>query len=115
MSCRHDLALGTCKRCYPSQGSIDPGAEEEYAPNLEGIGAVTFEEHQKEHPEARQMATCCYCQAPVPVVKFHIPPGYANNPEHDGKPLCVACGSGPTPTLDEILLALDAGNGSLRA
>ena len=41
MSCRHDLALGTCKRCYPKSGTIDPGPEEDYGPNLDGPGAVT--------------------------------------------------------------------------
>ncbi len=47
MSCRHDLANGTCTRCYPSNpygrtdsDRIDPGPEEDYLPNLEGPGAV---------------------------------------------------------------------------
>lgn len=40
MSCRHDLALGTCKRCYPKTGTIEPGPEEDYEPNLEGPGAI---------------------------------------------------------------------------
>ncbi len=46
MSCRHDLANGTCIRCYPSnpygridRDRVDPGPEENYAPNLEGPGA----------------------------------------------------------------------------
>ena len=43
MSCRHDLALGTCRRCYPETGTIDPGPEESYKPNLEGPGAVMAE------------------------------------------------------------------------
>jgi hypothetical protein len=46
MSCRHDLALGTCTKCYPATGKIDPGPEEEYEENLEGPGAVTAEEHR---------------------------------------------------------------------
>lgn len=47
MSCRHDLANGTCTRCYPgnpfgrSDGErVDPGPEEGYGANLEGPGAV---------------------------------------------------------------------------
>lgn len=47
MSCRHDLANGTCIRCYPSNSHgredkdrVDPGPEENYEPNLEGPGAV---------------------------------------------------------------------------
>jgi hypothetical protein len=40
MSCRHDLANGTCARCYPNTGKIEPGPEEEYEENLEGPGAV---------------------------------------------------------------------------
>jgi len=43
MNCRHDLALGTCRRCYPSTGTIDPGPEEDYEPNLEGPGAIPRE------------------------------------------------------------------------
>jgi hypothetical protein len=46
MSCRHDLATGTCNRCYPNTGTIEPGPEEEYEPNMEGIGAVTAAEYQ---------------------------------------------------------------------
>jgi hypothetical protein len=45
MSCRHDLANGTCRRCYPSTGKMDPGPEEEYEPNLEGPGAITLEQY----------------------------------------------------------------------
>jgi hypothetical protein len=45
MSCRHDLANGTCKRCYPTTGTIEPAPEDEYEDNLEGIGAVTKEEY----------------------------------------------------------------------
>ena len=44
MSCRHDLANGTCSRCYPQTGNIDPGPEEDCEANLEGPGAVTCEE-----------------------------------------------------------------------
>lgn len=44
MSCRHDLANGTCLRCYPKSGSLDPGSESDYEPNLEGPGAVTKEQ-----------------------------------------------------------------------
>lgn len=47
MSCRHDLANGTCIRCYPSNpygrtahARVDPGPEEDYEPNLEGPGAA---------------------------------------------------------------------------
>jgi hypothetical protein len=47
MSCRHDLANGTCVRCYPGNPSkredkdrVDPGPEENYQPNLEGPGAM---------------------------------------------------------------------------
>jgi hypothetical protein len=38
MSCRHDLALGTCKFCYPVTGTIVPDAIT--APNLDGPGAI---------------------------------------------------------------------------
>lgn len=48
MSCRHDLANGTCRRCYPSTGTRDPGSEEDYEDNLEGIGAVTKEEYMND-------------------------------------------------------------------
>ena len=47
MSCRHDLANGTCIRCYPSnpfrhadKDRRDPGPEEDYEPNMDGPGAV---------------------------------------------------------------------------
>lgn len=50
MSCRHDLAIGTCIRCYPdnpdkrsAQDRVDPGPEEGYAPNIDGPGAVPAE------------------------------------------------------------------------
>ncbi len=46
MSCRHDLANGTCLRCYPdnpygrgAMDRVDPGPEENYAPNMDGPGA----------------------------------------------------------------------------
>ena len=45
MSCRHELANGTCRRCYPDRGTVDPGPEEEYEDNLEGLGAVSREEY----------------------------------------------------------------------
>ncbi len=41
MSCRHDLALGLCKVCYPQSGTVDPGGEPA-EPNLEGPGAVPY-------------------------------------------------------------------------
>lgn len=47
MSCRHDLANGTCIRCYPTnpfgrgdKDRVDPGPEEDHEPNMEGPGAV---------------------------------------------------------------------------
>jgi hypothetical protein len=40
MSCRHDLANGTCTRCYPATGKITPGPEEDYEDNLDGPGAI---------------------------------------------------------------------------
>lgn len=47
MSCRHNLANGTCIRCYPSnpfgredKDRVDPGPEEDCGPNLEGPGAT---------------------------------------------------------------------------
>lgn len=47
MSCRHELANGTCVRCYPGnpfgredKDRVDPGPEENYEPNMEGPGAV---------------------------------------------------------------------------
>lgn len=53
MSCRHDLANTTCKRCYPETGTVDPGSEDEYEPNLEGPGAVARERREDDghfHP-----------------------------------------------------------------
>ena len=41
MSCRHDLAGGTCARCYPATGKIQPGPEDDYEDNMDGPGAVT--------------------------------------------------------------------------
>lgn len=47
MSCRHNLANGTCIRCYPNnpfrredKDRVDPGPEENYEPNLDGPGAT---------------------------------------------------------------------------
>jgi len=37
MSCRHDLALGTCKVCYPETGSLEPEGDGD---SLDGPGAV---------------------------------------------------------------------------
>jgi len=37
MSCRHDLALGTCKACYPESGTIEPEGDGD---SLDGSGAV---------------------------------------------------------------------------
>jgi len=48
MSCRHDLANGTCSRCYPSTGRVDPGPEGDYEDNPEGPGAVTREQYLRE-------------------------------------------------------------------
>lgn len=43
MSCRHDLALGTCIVCYPTTGCELPKS---FEPNLDGPGAVlATEEH----------------------------------------------------------------------
>lgn len=46
MSCRHDLALETCARCYPTTGTMEPGPEEEYEENLEGPGAVNSSDYR---------------------------------------------------------------------
>jgi len=46
MSCRHNLAGGTCARCYPETGTLDPGPEDTYLLNLEGPGAVTQAEYR---------------------------------------------------------------------
>jgi hypothetical protein len=40
MSCRHDLALGTCTSCYPTTGKIEPNPENGCEENLEGPGAA---------------------------------------------------------------------------
>lgn len=47
MSCRHNLANGSCKRCWPHNPlkmpqamRVDPGPEEGYSANLDGPGAV---------------------------------------------------------------------------
>ena len=37
MSCRHDLALGTCKECYPSTGTVMPTWPGE---SMDGPGAA---------------------------------------------------------------------------
>lgn len=37
MSCRHDLALGTCKVCYPETGTLEPEGD---GVSLDGPGAV---------------------------------------------------------------------------
>lgn len=37
MSCRHDLALGTCKVCYSETGTIEPEGDGD---SLDGPGAV---------------------------------------------------------------------------
>lgn len=37
MSCRHDLALGTCRECYPKTGTITP---EGPGDSMDGPGAV---------------------------------------------------------------------------
>jgi len=52
MSCRHDLANGTCKRCWPQSPSaaIDPGPEENYEPNMKGPGAITREQYLAANP-----------------------------------------------------------------
>lgn len=50
MSCRHDLALGLCKVCYPQSGTVDPGGEPA-EPNLDGPGAVPYvANHPAFHP-----------------------------------------------------------------
>lgn len=38
MSCRHDLALGNCKTCYPFTGTIIPDSVED---GLDGPGAIS--------------------------------------------------------------------------
>jgi len=38
MSCRHDLALGNCKICYPFTGMITPDSEDG---GLDGPGAIS--------------------------------------------------------------------------
>ncbi len=51
---------------------------------------------------------CCYCKKDYDGEhNFEVPPGYPDDPAHDGKPLCDGCGGGPTPTLDEICARLD--------
>jgi len=56
MSCRHDLALTTCMRCYPATGTIAPGPECDYAPNLDGPGAVTMSDTLTKIAEAIKSA-----------------------------------------------------------
>ncbi len=62
MSCRHNLANGTCIRCYPSNpfertdaDRIDPGTESDYEPKLEGPGAVTREAAASRSPCDRDL------------------------------------------------------------
>ena len=52
---------------------------------------------------------CCYCKKRIRSreAPFCVPEDYARNSEHDMKPLCHACGSKETPTLDEICKRLD--------
>jgi len=45
--CRHNLANGTCRRCYPKTGLVDPGLEDDYESTLEGPGAVPLEVYRK--------------------------------------------------------------------
>jgi hypothetical protein len=53
--------------------------------------------------------TCCFCKREFPgEANFCVPEGFANNPKHDGKPLCDGCGSQATPTLEAICQLLDA-------
>jgi hypothetical protein len=53
--------------------------------------------------------TCCFCKREIKgEPEFCVPEGFANNRKHDGKPLCQACGSQQTPTLDAICQLLDA-------
>lgn len=55
MSCRHDLANNTCSRCYPKTGTVDPGLEEDYEPNMEGPGAISREEYLRDRQNQRNM------------------------------------------------------------
>jgi hypothetical protein len=51
---------------------------------------------------------CCACEKDFKgKLEYCIPEGFANNRDHDNKPLCDRCGSEPTPTLDEICKKLD--------
>jgi hypothetical protein len=63
VSCRHERANGTCIRCYPKTGTIDPGPESDYEPNMdyepgmEGPGAVTLEEYQRQQEATNAAST----------------------------------------------------------
>jgi hypothetical protein len=38
MSCRHNLALTTCRVCYPETGTVEP--VDDSTDNLDGPGAI---------------------------------------------------------------------------
>jgi hypothetical protein len=78
MSCRHDLANTTCRRCWPSTGTVEPGPEGEYEPNMEGPGAITREEYQAANHEGgtrgseKRSNKCGECGG---VLVYDDPPG----------------------------------------
>jgi hypothetical protein len=52
---------------------------------------------------------CCFCGKDFEGEnEYEVPEGFPTNSTHEHKPLCVGCGSLPTPTLDEICQKLDA-------
>lgn len=52
MSCRHDLANGTCRECYPSTGKIKP---DQPGNSLDGPGAVPAK------PKPKRLKRCPQC------------------------------------------------------
>jgi hypothetical protein len=58
MSCRHDLALGTCKECYPKTGSIVPELPGESG---DGPGAVPQAPFPRLNTRANYGGNPCRC------------------------------------------------------
>jgi len=51
---------------------------------------------------------CCFCNLTFKgTAKYIVPEGFPTDKRHEGKPLCEACGSHETPTLDTICAKLD--------
>lgn len=83
MSCRHSLALGTCRKCYPATGTLDPTGTED---SLDGPGAVPRTEGDMSEPKPyfddAGIPRCPRCAAKCPCIRV----------ERDGTQWCDAPG-----------------------